>query len=304
MSGGTEMSEKLPVFATVGEAFRCTRKYSLRMLPYMVAVGVIWIAVGIGVFLIVTTSFIFQKGIPTPSHALNPFMPFIPFFGILVEVGLFAALLPVITSFQRLVLQGSDARVGFAYRREEWLVVGAVVKLILAYFLGIICITVVIALIGAMAVRIKALWLIALLGAPLFFVCLIAYSRLLLMLPAAAVGDRLSLKAVYRLTKGNLWRYLATLMLVMLVTMIPQMLVLFILMPMPPVSPDMMTAMQPHIPVFVSIILFAALLVLYYFGLLMTAAEWALIYRHLSSGVGKPDELSQMEGGALPDPVI
>lgn len=298
------MSEKLPVFATVGEAFRCTRKYSLRMLPYMVAVGVIWIAIGISVFLIVTTSIVFQKGMPTPSDAFTPFMPFIPFFGFLVEVGLFAVLLPVITSFQRLVLQGSDARVGFAYRREEWLTVGAVLRLILAYILGMIGMTVVIALIGALAAAIKALWLIALVGVPLFFICFITYLRLILMLPAAAVGDRLSLKAAYRLTRGNIWPYFATLMLVMLVTAIPQMIVLFLVMPMPPVPPDMMTAMQPHISGFMSYILFAALPVLYYFGALMTAAAWALIYGRLSTGAAKPEVPSQMERDALPDPVI
>jgi hypothetical protein len=297
------MSEKLPVFATLGEAFRCTRKYSLRMLPYMVAVGVIWIAFIVGAFLVTSTFFVLQKGVLNPSESLHSVMIFIPIFGLL-EVGLFAALLPVITSFQRLVLQGSGARVGFAYRREEWLTVGAVVRLIFAYIFGGFCIMVVIALVAALAKAIKAPWVGALVGVPLILFCMMTYLRWILVMPAAAVGERISLKAAYRLTKGNFWRYLAILMLASMLTVIPQMLVLFVIMPTPPVPPDMMTAMQPHIPVFVSIILFAAFLVLYYFGFLMTTAAWALIYGRLSSGTAEPDELSQMEGGALPDPVI
>ena len=289
MSGGTEMSEKLPVFATVGEAFHCLRKYNLRIMPYMAAVMAVF-GVGWAAF----STIVLQGDTSRSTGSQSPLMAF---FGFLLNVAFFVALLPVITSFQRLVLQGSGARVGFAYRREEWMEVRAVGRLIAVSFLGAFAIMVFLGLVGVLAP-----WVPPLVSPPLLFVCVIICVRWTLVMPAAAVGEHLTLGAAYGLVKGNFWRFLAVMLLLGLMITIPQMIVIRSV-----VSQILQLNMMfymPLIPSPINAISLCFFLVFYYFGTLMSAATWALIYQNLSSGAAKAGASVHVEDGALPDPVI
>lgn len=213
--------------------------------------------------------------------------PVVVLSSLLGELVIYAALLPAMTSFQRLVLQGPGARVGFAYRREEWLTVGAVARQTLGSEIMLIILFFIAGLFALFADMLKTHWLVFIVALPLFLVWVISYLFWTLMLPAAAVGDYLSLKASFRLARGNYSRILLMMLSLALVIFGPQMAALGFI-------------KQAHLSILVTILFFGGLFVLYYLELLIFSAVWALIYGHLSQAKA----FAPLEDGVLPDPVI
>lgn len=225
-----------------------------------------------------------QGGFLHQTAYSNPGAPLVGFLG---ELVIYAALLPVITSFQRLVLQGRGARVGLIWRREEWLAVGALARQILASQITLIVVFLIAGLFILIADALKAHWLVFIVALPLFLVWLISYLCWTLMLPAAAVGDYLSPKDAIRLARGNYGRILVIMLSPAFLILVPQISVLGFV-------------QQAHLSTFATILFCVGLLVLYYFELLIFSAVWALVYGQLSKA--KAD--LRLEDGALPDPVI
>jgi|GEM_PF-2649443 len=281
------MTEKLPVLSTIGEAWKSVKQHGRRMLPY----------VGLLILLgLCMQGISFASGfwdVMIDPERMKDFHPngFGMLSMLLVELVAIIALIPTITSFQRLVVQGNEARVGLAYKREEWLVVRSAFTLFFSYIGLLVALLILEFITIALASALKAGWLAAILNiAGLIFLFVVVF-RLTLMLPAAAVGDRLSLKACLRLSKSNSLRLFAVALLPLLPLIVSQLgLEVMIIDFNHPGGPKLMT-----LPTWVWVSGGLVFSVIYFITMALTSAAWALAYRHLKGNEPAPE--------VLPEPV-
>lgn len=279
MSGGTEMSEKLPVFATLGEAFRCLRGHWRRILPHVVALVIILLAVVVVAVMMGAGAFLLGK---MNNAAMHPTMAFSVVMPVLM-LGFGIAIFPVSNSLYRIVVQGEEARFGFGYGREEWMSLWAMLRL----WAGMVGIFLLLAIpVGSvMVVIVRTIGennltraIPKLLVIPFFLIMF----RLLLVLPAAANGVTLTLRQSFRATKGNSWRLITVVFLGSIPFSIVQKLLPLIL----------GTGI-------VVVFLVAALSLLSW---IFNAIVIGLVYKHFSSQPKEPQ--TELEPDAIPDPVI
>ena len=192
------MTNKLPVFVTLGEGFRCLGQNWRRILPYMGALAIVLITVAAAGFLLGVGAVLVGKISHSATHS-----PWSMFFYALVLWLVYCAFdIPVSNSIQRLAVQGEEARFGFGYGREEWMSIWAMLRL-LGSFLGIAVPLLFLMVLLGNGVERKVLPILVLLS--LFPLSLIM-CRLLVVLPAAANGISLSLWDSIKITQGNSWR--------------------------------------------------------------------------------------------------
>lgn len=203
------MAEKLPVFATIGEALRLLRQegYRVLLLGAVVALATT-----------VQQALVVKLGLNAPH-------PDISQLAYLLLMGLvsFAFYLPLVTGAHRIVLQGEQGRTGWGLHREEWLYVLSSFRL-MGPFLAVALIVFVLSLIlGAMAIPLhadQATFMMAMGTVSIFFVSGIWFliCRYMLIFPAAAIGEKLSLRRSSELLKGNTWRFFWLISLVSIAT--------------------------------------------------------------------------------------
>jgi len=203
------MAGKLPVFATVKTSYGCLRRYGLRMLPYLIALVVVKGASLVGKMLIIAGMAIMMKLSPGDVEAMRVLSTVV---GILAFLAIMSVLTPIQTSMQRLVVSGETARVGLGYGDEEWLTVRAYFKVfgfIAAATLpvgGVIFLVVFIY--KWMISSVIPEYVIFSVFILLFFFFLYWVIKLYPVLPAAALGERVTLRESRQLVKGQFWRLL------------------------------------------------------------------------------------------------
>jgi hypothetical protein len=121
--------------------------------------------------------------------------------------------LPFLTSAHRSVLQGERGRTGLRFDHEEWLFflsILRVIGVILAFVVGLITALVLSGHPGTAG----TLLLLSAITIVVYAAVGLVVCRYLLILPAAAIGEWLTLGAARRLLKGNLWRLFFTLAII------------------------------------------------------------------------------------------
>jgi len=200
------MTEKLPVFATVAEAFRCLRQNASCIFPYvgalivvMVATVVIAVMTGAGALLLGRFSG-FQTA-PKLAMVLGV-------GGAMLVCGVVS--LPIVTSLQRLVLQGPGARFGFAYGREEWMTLWAAIRLMAACFAAMFVCAIPLIIVLIAFKGLSQTYGLAGMATTVFVLLILPVIllqfRLYLVVPAAANGLRLTLRQSFEMTRDNSWR--------------------------------------------------------------------------------------------------
>lgn len=193
------MTEKLPVFATLAEAIRCVRRYGGRVWPYVVGLSIIFLAIAVGCFLLGLGGALIGRMEGVSPH---------PWVGLIVFAAMtvfFLSMLPISNSLQRLVVQGPEARVGFAYGREEWLMLRTVLKVCLIA-MGIMLAVMIPIVILLFTLTSAQPQFAAFAMLPLAVVMMFLMVRWAPVFPAAANGRKMTLREGFRLTRGNGWR--------------------------------------------------------------------------------------------------
>lgn len=185
------MPNKLPVFATVGEAFRCAGRYWRPLLPNMLAIAALSF-IGLPAMIL-----------PVVTHSFGLALV----MGTALFVALFLAFLLLQTSAQRLACFGPTARVGFRFKIEERLFFLATLKLVL-------CLTLFLLIIG-LPLLLFFNWLELRMEKSTAIILMLPFlvagsavlvwgtMRLVPILPAAAIGKRISLRQAFRVSRGN-----------------------------------------------------------------------------------------------------
>lgn len=291
------MHEKLPVFAILGEAGRCLLRHWRLLLPYGVALLIIWGAITVMAMMFGMTVFVSVFAMPSAVGKLpSAVMLMMGMAGLAFTL----AGLPVMTSCQRLAVQGDGARVGFAYGREEWLMIGAFFRscpLFLAVGLS--------AGLGSgaaafLAVKTHFIWAAVPVLLVVWCYCLLFVLRLSLVFPAAALGEKLPVRAALHLGKGNAWRLFGIFVLPSLAVQVLSAVRLFLTTPrMMPHSPGIMMPPVWGLPLWGHLVfLFLGMAI----NLLCMALVWmgiALAYRRLLPA--PPREMEGDGSALLPD---
>lgn len=134
----------------------------------------------------------------------------------------FLAMIPMITAWHRLVILGHahpDARISYGIKKTEWSYLGKLILFGLLCALFMVPAIVVPVIIGAALpsaggfhIAVIAIMIIAMLFIYAFIF------RASLVFPAAAIGESLSFRESWRLSKGNTWRIIFTTILAALPT--------------------------------------------------------------------------------------
>jgi hypothetical protein len=191
------MPEKLPVFATIGEAFELLEANGRRLL----LPGVLIALLGT-----VEQGMISTMGLGSAHPETARFLYLVP-----VMLLYFVFSLPFLTSAHRSVLQGERGRTGLGFDHEEWLFFLSMLRLIgVALLIGVI-LAVIIGVITAILIagntgQTAALSAVSGITIVMYAAMGLVVCRYMLILPAAAIGEWLTLGAAGRLLKGNLWR--------------------------------------------------------------------------------------------------
>lgn len=209
------MAEKLPVMATVVDAFA-----TLRVLaPSISRFGWLTLVVMTGQFILINLTVTAQGDMPEPGPLI---------VALLFTIVLGFVNLPVMTSVHRLVLQGQGARAGLTLGREEWLFFWSGFRMLpmlllvavpIGLMLGIVTAMINIAMKDSMvpvAIMLFPLRLAVAAGV-IAFAC-----RYFLIFPAAAIGRRLSLGDAAGLLNGNVLRLCLILVPVWFIGWLPQ----------------------------------------------------------------------------------
>jgi hypothetical protein len=119
--------------------------------------------------------------------------------------------LPFLTSAHRSVLQGERGRTGLGFDHEEWLFFLSMLRLIGVALLSGVILSFAVGFIGVIALRgnpgnAGALVVLGAITIVMYAAVGLLVCRYMLVLPAAAIGEWLTLGAARRLLKGNLWR--------------------------------------------------------------------------------------------------
>lgn len=274
------MSRKLPVFATVKASYANSWHYGPRILPYLVAIVVVLVAVVVGMALLGFSA--------TVTGLVSSRTPSLLVAGIVVlfVVVWFAVVLPLQNSIQRLVYFGASGRVGLRFGPEEWMTVGALFKLMGAVALLLVVLLLPCGIIAGISYSVSGQVPPGLM-LPMLVVVVLVYLwfsvRLYPILPAAAVGDRLTLRQSFALSKGNAWRIFLVFLLAVLPLVAIRELLVWLL----------------GKGVVGSLVWLCVSLII----LVVQSCSLALIYKHLKTA--PTDALSApSENGALPDPAI
>jgi hypothetical protein len=119
--------------------------------------------------------------------------------------------LPFLTSAHRSVLQGERGRTGLRLDHEEWLFFLSMLRLIGVALLIAVILAVIVGVITALVLSGHPgtggiLMLLSAITIVMYAAMGLIVCRYMLILPAAAIGEWLTLGAAGRLLKGNLWR--------------------------------------------------------------------------------------------------
>jgi TPR repeat protein len=209
------MSRRLPVFATLADGLGGLRRQppALWLMAGLVAMAQVAVFAardalfGAGVVLRFGTS-LFPRELPQ-GHADAAYLA----YNIGAPLLVWALLLPVVASAQRRILLGEAGRVGWAYRREEALVLRG-----LAVLAGLVAVVLMVAfwialvtmMIGHLTGGLSSASPV--LKASVVWVALIGTIRLwpcYLILPAAAIGRKLRVREAMAAVKGAWWSYVA-----------------------------------------------------------------------------------------------
>lgn len=257
------MSEKLPVFATLKEGWTVFLRDGRRVALWLVILGLSW-AIAEILFMNATG----WPALPVPGQPVMHPKPevWLTFLG--GSLVFDAVLLPIITSYQRLILQGAGARVGFAYRREEWSVVWGFIRLGLLSCGVLIVALVLLSVLLLIVFKVTALkpqsvmGISAIISLPVIIPCFALVCRCFLMFPAVADGCDVSLRKAYRAGKNNTWRLMAVGFCPFLVLVVFQQIVLLMS------DKDLKLAVTIAVPAHLALILYLS-------------GVWALAYRKL-----------------------
>lgn len=195
------MAATLPVFATVGTAYRLVWRHAGRLA------GISWPLMA--VYVIQQMIVLYMRRVDLVAGEQT----------VLAVFALFAFVLgiSVTTSSYRLFVQGEGARVSLGFRREELLYLWALLRLFLLYFAIILALGIVVtvvalafhstghdvsfrALEGSLKVALVAVAFVAILAIIYYL------TQFVLILPAAALGQRMTLHEAARRAQGRAWR--------------------------------------------------------------------------------------------------
>lgn len=279
------MAGKLPVFATVKASYGYLRRYGLRMLPYLIALVVIMGAIIAGAFVMGIGAAVL--GVVTPNDPGHKQL-FTAVTGLLSGSIMLLVFIPVQNSIQRLVAQGSEARVGLRYGSEEWRTLFVLLKLIGVIAAVLLLIAIPFGVITALTPGLSAgknahpVMVVYMLVA---FICFIVLAiRFYPMMPAAAVGDRVSFREAMALTKGSFWRLIGVGICVVLPFVMLERIARHFL-------GEGVVGAFATFPISV-------------LSLFLQSASYALVYQHLKSVRETTQMPPSLDDGVLPDPVI
>ncbi|HEY1720914.1 MAG TPA: hypothetical protein VGG27_06690 [Magnetospirillaceae bacterium] len=218
---------------------------------------------------------------PHGTSLSPPPKAFTPIFLVLMFVW-FAMSIPITTSAYRLFMQGSTARRGLRYAGEEWLYVGATLRLIGRSFLVLLPILIVtIGVITLLSVGMGAMTRLFDLPAwPIKFFMFVAVggiwllmfyvlTRYTLVLPAAAIGQRIKLSQSAKAMDRNIGKLFVS----YLATGVPVLAVLWVI--------SAVTAL-PGMPHPISIVLGVLSVGIQLMGMFLPIAALSILYRVLS----------------------
>jgi len=203
------MAGKLPVFATVKASYGYLGRYGLRMLPYLIALVVVKGTSLVGKMLIIAGMAIMMKLSPGDVQAMQVLSAVV---GILAVLAIMSVLIPIQNSMQRLVVGGEAARISLGYGGEEWLTVRAYFKVfgfIVAVMLPVgAAIFSVVFIYKLMISTVVADYIVFSAFVFAFFFFVYWAIKLYPVIPAAALGERVTLRESRQLVKGQFWRFL------------------------------------------------------------------------------------------------
>lgn len=197
------MAEKLPVFATVVEAYRVLVNHLDRVASY------VWLTT----LLFAATDYLLVRMVAAGQLAGGKATGHAPLLlaGSAVGVATMILGVPVATCTHRLVLLGRRARTGVALHHEEWGYLWTAVKLLPRCLLaGLVAFLPVVAAVVVLLSRHMAPALVTVIVTPLQILAAIGMAMFLtryqLALPAVAIGRRLAFGQSARLLQGNVLR--------------------------------------------------------------------------------------------------
>lgn len=215
------MAEKLPVVATIVDAFAVLRL----LTPAIARFGWLTLVVVTGQFILVNLVMSAHGDEPQPGPLA---------VALLITILLGFCNLPVLTSVHRLVLQGDAARAGLTLRREEWLFLWSGFRMLpmlllvavpIGLMFGLLTAAIVVAMkdsgVPAAIVLVPLRLMVA--AGIVAFAC-----RYLLIFPAAAIGRQLTLGEAAALLKGNVLRLCLILIPVWFIGWLPQVFLRFL----------------------------------------------------------------------------
>lgn len=133
--------------------------------------------------------------------------------------GMFLVLVPVVTSWHRLILIGPESRVAYRFQREEWLYIKVLIGVgvtvyLLSIVLGLLFTTPLVTGISWIFGNEAAEWIAPLV---LWLVLFLLVCRFLLVLPAAALGESMAFAKSSTTFHGSALRFTAAYFLALLV---------------------------------------------------------------------------------------
>jgi hypothetical protein len=213
------MAEKLPIVLTVANTYRLAWFHRVRLIRLAWPLAILALLMGAANAAIQPHSGDFAVAL---DQAQNPATIIEGIVSLIAALGFLLVVVPFKTGAYRLFLHGSDARLGYRYRREEWLYVGAGFRVVGRMILWALVWLVIVGITefgvgGGMALFVRVFelpqWPVVLFQGIIVATGLVAYAYLVagycLVMPAAALGHRLAIAESVRRMRGNIWRMLA-----------------------------------------------------------------------------------------------